>query len=127
MHTPWGKAQKIKTISKGFRFVVADKQAGFMISNGLAKKELSDIAQTKGIPYGNYLFFEKTQHWAIPMYESTEFFNLCLDFFQKDTETLQQMMFHSLSLWHGDYLLQKGVTPEPTRYERFLQRQQHVS
>ncbi len=65
MNTPWGKAQHIKNIERGVRFVSTAGHGGIMVSKGLAEKKMPASVLRNGIPYGGYYGFEEDIDWRL--------------------------------------------------------------
>ena len=70
--TPWGPADYVKEILRGVRWVGTPGHGGLMISEGVARKNLSPLARSMGDKYGGYICYEEDVAWAIPVYEWPE-------------------------------------------------------
>jgi len=109
----WGKVQQEHKYTRGVTFVSTAGHGGIMVSLAYAQKHLSIAAQKEGAFFGGYLCYEEDSLIDIIFLE--------LPFTRADRHTTQGLI-NSLSLYHADYLIKAGYTPEPLAYKRFLAR-----
>ena len=121
-YSPWGHIQDTEQFTPEFRSVSTASHGGFMISEGFAEKHLSPAARSRGERYiGDYLCYEEDCNWAIPAFELPEYWE---EIFKWSPESVQKdpytHLLTSLSRWHPDYLLERGLTPLPGLYQQHL-------
>lgn len=104
MNTPWGKADSIQRIARGLSFVGTPSHGGFMVADGFARKHLSAAALLRGKRFGSYYAFE----------EDCDAFIILLEIpsSRQGTVTDESKIIKALSLWHADYLIQRGIEPD---------------
>jgi hypothetical protein len=111
MKTPWGKSDSETKFARGVTWVGTPGHGGFMISKGVAKSYLTEAAQKRGFSFGGYLAYEEDCDYALVSFEHPELF----------PELKPETVFHSLSAWSADYLIERGITPEPEGYAFYLE------
>ena len=116
-NTPWGKSQTAHKIERGLTFHSTSGHGGFLVSKGYAKKHLSEAAQKRGVSYGGYLAYEEDCLASIITFEIPK----SADIFGTQAHDYG---FASLSHWNADYLLERGIEPDPTHYSKWLLRQE---
>ena len=121
-YSPWGHIQHTEQFAPGFRSVSTSSHGGFMISRGFADEHLTFAARNRGMRYtGDYLCYEEDCDWAIPAIELPEYWE---EIFRWSSEDVQKdpytHLLTSLSRWHPDYLLERGLTPLPGPYQQHL-------
>ena len=112
--SPWGTVQSEEKYGRGLTFVSTPSHGGFMISKGVAERRLSDAAMSLGWVYGSYLCYEEDCAACIVMFELPE----------TQGSANQQDIFNCLSSYYPNYLKERGLEPEPTRYADYLKRQE---
>lgn len=107
-NSPWGTIQSQIVLARGVRWVNTASHGGFLISQRFANLYFSPAAVKCGRVWGNYLAFEEDCDATIILFE-TRAFDDALGYTRNyDVERLQ-----SLSRWHADYLIERGITPDP--------------
>lgn len=120
MPTQWGKADDVKPLAEGTYFVQTPSHGGVMMGKTVAQRHLTAPARAVGKLWANnWLTFEEDCELAVVIYEHPEWF---LNIFTKspDTAQLRADAFVSLSRWNADYLLARGLIPEPKAYAQYL-------
>lgn len=118
-NTPWGKSQHSHKIERGLTFHLTASHGGFLVSKGYAEKRLSAAALKKAIVWGNYYSFEEDCLATIVVFEIPA----ALAAFNVSAITPEYTLKH-LSLWYADYLIERGITPEPEAYAKWLIRKE---
>lgn len=113
MQTPWGKSDSETKPARGVTWVGTPGHGGFMIAKGVAKKSLSLAAQKRGESYGRYLAYEEDCAFAMVAWEHPEWL--------PSPGLTKEKVLNSLSSWNADYLIERGITPEPEGYAYFLE------
>lgn len=116
-NSPWGKIDYSRQLTRGVRTVGTAGHGGFMISEGAAKR-LSPEARARGEQWSTYLCYEEDDLWNIVAFE--------LEDVRKalgDKVSLEEIL-HTLSAWNADYLIERGIDPEPTGYKYYLKSQE---
>lgn len=113
LQTPWGSAQSDRIVRRGIHVVSTAGHGGVMISVGLAKKILSAAAQKRGEVYGGYLCYEEDCDCLMPLLELPEL---------RGSNTTDEGLIKSLSLWHPEYLIERGIEPVEPQYTMFKNR-----
>jgi hypothetical protein len=111
MSTPWGAVQHSQQLIRGVSIVDTCGHGGMRISLGFAEQNLSSEAIKRGIRMGSYLYYEEDCAYAIPAYELHD------KIYKEDRK---QRLLESLSRWNADYLLERGITPDPESYKYYL-------
>jgi hypothetical protein len=112
MNTPWGKSDSKITITRGISWVGTASHGGLAITPLAALQYLSTPAVARATKYGNYYFFEEDCDYAIAFLElhallaSTSVLEFSINVPTKEA------LINSLSRWHADYLIERGVEPE---------------
>jgi uncharacterized protein DUF7007 len=113
MNTPWGKSDSKTTLAKGVSWVGTSSHGGFAITPTAALRYLSTAAVSRGLKYGGYYFFEEDCDFAIVMLEMHEFLmGVSVITFPVNLSTKEKLI-EGLSRWHADYLIERGITPDP--------------
>jgi len=110
MNTPWGKSDSKVTLARGISFVTTASHGGFAVTPTAALQYLSTAAVSRALKYGGYYFFEEDCDAAIVLFE------LPLALRMKWNKSLRlagkYALIKSLSMWHSDYLIEVGQTPD---------------
>lgn len=118
--TPWGASQNVIPLTRGFAWVSTASHGGIMVSEGQAKKHLSDAALKYGIPHNGYYCFEEDADASIVLFEAKAVRDELIRPFGKlcdmTPQELQEYLVKDLSSYHCEYLLEVGETPDPERY-----------
>jgi hypothetical protein len=101
MQTPWGKSDSKQTFARGLSFVSTPSHGGFAVAETFGRKNLSIAAQQRGAFRNGYFFFEEDCDASIILLE--------LPITRNGLD--EQKIIDSLSVWHADYLLQRGIEP----------------
>jgi hypothetical protein len=115
--TPWGKSQQSRKIARGLTFHSTSSHGGFLVSAGFAERHLSPAAIARGQRWGNYYAYEEDCLAAIVELEIPATRGL----FQNPEGITDESLIRTLSRWYADYLIERGITPEPEGYAYFLQ------
>ena len=120
MNTPWGTSDSKTTLARGISFVTTPSHGGFMISVRQARKLLSNAALNRGERYGSYLAYEEDCDAFIPLLE------LPVSMLEKlgGIQT-EEKLISSLSAWHADYLIERGIQPTVEGLKFFNENRQH--
>ena len=116
--SPWGFVQYVEKIAPGCRFVGTSSHGGMMLTEKFAKKHLTLAALRRGMRHGNYYCYEEDCAWAIPAYELSQYWDRIFAYF-KPAEGPELYLFKSLSAWNADYLLERGIEPDPVLFQRY--------
>lgn len=108
--TAWGRAVNSSMLGYGVRVVRTKDGGGFVFGEGNARKLLSSAAITRAEPYGRYLCYSFAgERWVIPLFEMPAHWTVMLPRVADPRAKLIQ----TLSRHHADYLLDRGIEPEP--------------
>lgn len=115
--SPWGSVQNWVEYAPGLYSVGTPSHGGFMIHLDFAAAHLSEFAIRRGKRFDTWLCYEEDCAWAIPVYELVDYWPAI---FQGYTGMdPQRMLWETLSAWNPDYLIVRGVEPEPVLYGRW--------
>lgn len=118
--SPWGPIQHSRQIARGFRSVSTAGHGGFMLTQKFAKEHLSPAAMRKGFLYLGYLCYEEDCDWAIPLWDLPEYWDEVFAHASEEAKAdIKNTLLKTLSRWHPDYLIGKGVEPEPAAFARW--------
>lgn len=115
--TPWGKSDSKTAITRGLAFHSTPGHGGFLVAKGFAEKNLSPAAIKKGLVYGGYLCYEEDCLANIILLEIPESRKL------SSNPITDEELIKSITYYDADYLLERGITPDPEAYERYQQYQ----
>lgn len=110
--TPWGTSQAKEVICRGVTFHSTAGHGGALVSKGYAKKNLSASARDRAIVYGGYYCFEEDCAILMVLLELPQ---------SRLRGQTEEDIIKSLSLWYPDYLIERGITPDPEAYARYQQ------
>lgn len=120
MHTPWGRSDSQKTIVAGVISVTTPSHGGLLVKRDFAEKNLSEAARRRGLPCGEYLAYEEDIDCLMPVFELPDTWP---KLFEAAEETIKKdaylHLFKQLSYCKADYLLERGIEPEPEGYKCF--------
>lgn len=105
MNTPWGSSQHQKKLQEGVYEVSTAGHGGIMVDAKIAIDILTPQARAHGMKHGPWLCYEEDCQWAIPAYE--------LNIGDKNEA------WKTISAWDADYLIERGIEPEPKMYARY--------
>lgn len=129
MNTPWGKSDSKQTVKRGLSFVTTPSHGGFMVSKTYAEKHFSKAAITRGKAYGSYLAYEEDCDYLIVIWEVGGF-DIPSSTPTTSTDILglgkftREQLIKSLSMWHADFLIERGETPDPDGLKFFNENRQ---
>lgn len=109
MNTPWGKSDSKTNYLRGVSFVGTPGHGGFAVTSKAAHQYLTAQARAKAEFRNGYFFFE----------EDCDAFIVMLEIPQTRDQYSEDKIVESLSHWHADYLIERGIAPEPQAYEWF--------
>jgi hypothetical protein len=92
-----------------------------MIPAETARRVLTPEACAAGTVWGGYLCYEEDCKINIVIYEKPELF-AGLYRVSRTAESMKAAAWKSLSMWEADYLIARGIAPEPEAYAYFLKR-----
>src|SRR3990172_3107673 len=118
MNTLWGTAQSKTEVAPHVWWVSTAGHGGVMIARATAERELTPQAVARGVAYGGYLCYEEDCLYAIIALEKPAWF-MGKPFIPSTVEDIQQTAFENLSAWNADYLIERGIEPEPASYKYF--------
>jgi hypothetical protein len=91
-----------------------------MLTKRFARDHLCPAAIKKGLRFLNWLCYEEDCNWAIVAWELPDYWDRA---FAQSSPSFRANprphLLQSLSRWHPDYLIEKGVEPEPEGYARW--------
>ncbi len=119
-NSPWGRIQSSITLLRGIRNVSTEGHGGLMITKAFAEKHLSDSAKKRALRYSHYYCYEEDCDWAIPVLELKDRW---LDMKGLNLIDLKESTLRTLSKYHPDYLLERGITPIEPFYSEYLENQ----
>ena len=114
--TPWGKADKVFELGLGFVLVGTPSHGGIMIGKKQAEEFLSQAAINRGQIFNQFLCYEEDSLEAIVLFEHPElWFKYRATWTNeiRSIEKIKQAALKRLSRWNADYLLERGIEPEP--------------
>ena len=119
--SPWGAVQQNSPICPGMTQVSTAGHGGIMVTKTFAAANLSAAARKRGMKYSDYLCYEEDCDFAIPIFELPELWPI---YFQHATNITdrKQYLLESLSGWNADYLLERGLEPDPKCYAFYKER-----
>jgi hypothetical protein len=120
MYTPWGEADHVINLAKGVNWVNTPSHGGFIFTRCAAEKLLTEHARNVGEPWRNGLAFEEDCKYAIVLFEHPEYDAKL----RESKDTAEQVKAHAvevISRWDAEYLIARGLTPEPKAYAYYLQ------
>lgn len=113
-YSPWGKIQNVERYDRGFSSVGTSGHGGYRCSPGWAEANLSEAARKRAIRSHGALWFEEDVDWAIVAWEVPGYWPLM---FRHATGEIkdnpQAYLLRTLSSWSCDYLIERGITPDP--------------
>lgn len=110
MNTPWGCSQSVKELEAGIYIVSTAGHGGLMIQQRVAEARLTPQDIAKGWNFGGFYAYEEDCLIAIPCYE--------LGLGEDQAECLK-----TISTWDADYLIARGIEPDPKGYAYYLEGQ----
>jgi len=120
LHTPWGRATKLEQPAPGLSRVETETGGGWMLSEPFARRHLSEFARERGRRYGRYYCYEHEHEWCIVAIECEQFWPQLFEHLGPPAnENRRRFLLHSLSYWHADYLLARGIQPEREAYKQY--------
>jgi hypothetical protein len=108
VNTPWGKSDSKITLARGISFVTTPSHGGFAVTPTAALQYLSTAAVARATKYGSYYFFEEDCDTYIVLFELPQ----ALRIKWSTGVPTKEALIKSLSLWHADYLIEVGTTPD---------------
>lgn len=125
MATPWGSAQRVDRVTPdgAVIWVSTAGHGGLMMSFERAARHLSGPARDKGDPFdGGWLCYEEDCRYAIPLSEfSDELLSAYMDGTGRkaphDLTARRASLLATISAWDADYLIERGIKPEPAAFE----------
>lgn len=124
LSTPWGTSDYVETVEAGVFNVGTPRHGGFMVAAYVARERLSPAAVKRGRRWGDYFCYEEDSDWKIVAYELESVrSHLCRDTPSYRQEQFLEELHRSLSAWHADYLLERGIEPDSNGYAAYQARQ----
>lgn len=127
--SPWGPVQDQNSYCPGVTRVSTASHGGFAVSVSFAHKHLSEEARSRaGFHHSGYYWYEEDCDWAIPIYELPELWPEAFRYHRELKEAApaehEKSLRKSLSYWNADYLLARGIAPDPACYAKYLEMQE---
>lgn len=123
--TPWGMGRTSETFAEGFTSVSTPGHGGFMVSKQFATQHLSPECIAYGTKHGDYICFEEDCDWAMPAWELPQFWPQIFAYMDESAKAdPRAYLLHTLSVWRAEYLLARGIPPEPEGYADYLARRE---
>jgi len=124
--SPWGSIQHRETFTRGFSSVSTAGHGGFMLSEKFAEQNLTEAALKCGIKYGGYYCYEEDCDYAIPAFELPKYWNEIFKYAPKYIKNdPYNYLWKTLSTWNTEYLLERGIEPEPNGYAQYKGRKDY--
>lgn len=122
MNTPWGKSDGITKIQRGVSWVTTPGHGGLAVSEKAGHEFLTVWARGQAEFRYGYYFFEEDCAYAIAFYEQPDWYRFLtpLDRSISNFE-IREKMLPIISQYMADYLIARGITPEPVAYAHFLE------
>ncbi|MBN1137674.1 MAG: hypothetical protein JXM73_13895 [Anaerolineae bacterium] len=121
MNSPWGSIQHTEPVAPGIAWVSTASHGGLRIADTFAGEHLSEAARRRAISAYGQFWFEEDCLYAVAAYELPDLwpamFHLSSDL---PASERRAELLHTISTWHADYLLERGIKPEPTGYAFWL-------
>lgn len=114
----WGKVQHESKIERGLTSVSTPRHGGFLVSKGYALKHLSTAAIENGLEWNGYLCYEEDCLASIIFLELPQSRKIL------SLSVTESDLIRSLSFFNADYLLKRGITPDPEAYKCYLRNQE---
>jgi len=111
--TPWGAAQSVTRVERGLLIVSTSGHGGIMVARGYAAKHLTVAAQNRGVKYGSYLCYEQDCASVMVLLELPQI--------TRSPKATEETLIEELSLSLSDYLIERGIAPEPVAYAKYQQ------
>lgn len=132
MRTPWGESDEVIILARGVVWANTPSHGGFLFTSDAAKRYLTPEAIQAAEVYrfgnltnkGGRFAFEEDCKAAIVMHEHPEYGVKLGIPSANDAEAFKQSALETISAWDADYLLARGLTPEPKAYAFYLQRKE---
>lgn len=129
MHTPWGQSHTTDRYAPGFVSVDTSSHGGFRLSETFADAVgLSEAARNAATYHwkGHAYWYEEDCDWNVLTIELPQYadkmFAYMDDSARKDPRAYSLLV---LSQYKPEYLIARGITPDATRYGRYLRGQQN--
>jgi hypothetical protein len=119
MNTPWGKSDSKITLAPGVSFVTTPSHGGFAVTPTAALHYLSTAAVARAAKYSNYYFFEEDCDALIVLFELPQALRI-----KYPGVPTKDSLVKSLSIWHADYLIEVGTTPDAEGLKWFNENRQ---
>lgn len=120
MRTPWGESDETIVLARGVVWVSTPSHGGFLFTSIAAHKLLTAEARQAAEFRNGQFAYEEDCKAAIIFYEHPEY-GVKLGIKNADNaEAFQRDALETISAWDADYLLARGLTPEPKAYAHYL-------
>lgn len=121
--SPWGRIQHTQHIMPGWRSVSTAGHGGYMLTKRFAEDHLCPAAIRRAHRFLNWLCYEEDCDWAIVAWELPRYWDRVFaessQKYRDNPEVQRAYLLQSLSRWHPDYLIAKGVEPDPEGLARW--------
>lgn len=123
MRTPWGESDETIILARGVVWVSTASHGGFLFTSDAAHKLLTTEARNAGdyCPAVQRYAYEEDCKAAIVFYEHPEYGVKVGIKSADNAEAFKQSALETISAWDADYLIARGLTPEPKAYAHYLQ------
>ena len=150
MQTPWGTSDHTIRLARGVVWVSTPSHGGFLFTREAAHKYLTEEARLAAETFGCFGYgtgryaFEEDCKYAIVLFEHPEYDAVLFDAYRAEIgvgavkptcelvkaralptcELVKARALETISAWDADYLIARGITPEPKAYTFYLQRKE---
>lgn len=127
MRTPWGNSDEVITLARGVVWVSTPSHGGFLFTSDAAHKYLTAQARQSAEFTGERFAFEEDCKAAIVFYEHPAYGVKVGIKSADNAEVFKQSALETISAWDAEYLIARGITPEPKAYAHYLQNKEEDS
>jgi hypothetical protein len=121
-YSPWGQVDGHTRLCDGVYSCSTPEHGGIVVSQTVAGKLLSEPARALGDALGGFLWYEEDELWTVPMLEFPQAWPVKFGRRPADELTeaaIRAELVKTLSRAVPDYLLARGITPDPVGYARY--------
>lgn len=119
MNSPWGHVDHQERLAEGVLWVSTPSHGGVRIDTEVVA--LSEAAKKRGMWHyetaPRYLWFEEDCQYAIAIFELPQTWP---KLFREMDEDARAHLLKTLSSWEADYLLERGIEPDPEGFKYWL-------
>jgi|SRR5579859_570264 len=121
-YSPWGQVDRHTRLCDGVYSCSTPSHGGIAVSLTVAGELLSEPARALGEAWGSFLWYEEDELWTVPMLEIPQAWPVKFGRRPAAEQTeaaIRAELVTRLSRAVPDYLLARGITPEPAAYARY--------